>query len=433
MALNITTPWKSLILMIHILILSFVLALFPKDGLAESKFLIKPMISAKAEYDSNFYKTEDDERGVYTYIIEPGGMFEMNKNKSDLFLSYIMSARFYDDKSDVPEGETAADENNYVGHTVVLESNFFATKRLALGLHNNLMYSRVPTEYDKMSNKLGMEKNLANELTPRVKYEYNNKFATALSYTRGDIRYSETDINDTVENKWDFDLLYRPRKPITFDLDYQHWDREWPEVDGQSYTSDQAQLIFQREFRSITFLFGAGYQIRKYEAPNVDNEKDDDTITYEASITYPATIKKGDFLTADTHYYISAFRGLSQLTSYYETFIENSFTASVGHIFSELISAKLTGHYNASDYIRSDEEEGSHGKDRKDNTYDISLDIGWLISKYMKLSLVGGLEKRSSNLEGYDYDNTYIMIDFAFNEDFKSKGIFRNEASFYLR
>ena len=94
----------------------------PVIGSAAPIITIRPMITVGGRLDSNFYKTENNEREVYTYFLRPGIQLGIQTAKSKINFNYTLDAYFYDDKSVVPVGEHPADDENYVGHYAVLDA-----------------------------------------------------------------------------------------------------------------------------------------------------------------------------------------------------------------------------------------------------------------------------------------------------------------------
>ena len=82
------------------------------------------MMTVSGQLDSNFYKTESDEREVYTYVVRPGVQIGLTTAKSKVSFSYTLDAYFYDEKSAVPIGAQPADEEDYAGHWANLDTSY---------------------------------------------------------------------------------------------------------------------------------------------------------------------------------------------------------------------------------------------------------------------------------------------------------------------
>lgn len=118
----------------------------------KTRFIIKPRISAGARLESNYFLTENDERGVYTFLIQPGFRFGVEKPKLTVNLDYTAEIYFYRDMHDIDSGQQKADDLNYVGHLAALQIAYALTPRLMLNLNDAFYLSRYPAAYDRLSN-----------------------------------------------------------------------------------------------------------------------------------------------------------------------------------------------------------------------------------------------------------------------------------------
>ena len=78
-----------------ILMSLFFISFFPVVGLAEPVFTIEPTATVSGQLDSNFYKTENNEEEVYTYLLQPGIQLGAATAKSKLDFIYTLDAYFY--------------------------------------------------------------------------------------------------------------------------------------------------------------------------------------------------------------------------------------------------------------------------------------------------------------------------------------------------
>jgi hypothetical protein len=79
-----------------------------------------------------------------------------------------------------------------------------------------------------------------------------------------------------------------------------------------------------------------------------------------------------------------------------------------GYRFTELIEASAKAQYQNSDYDRSPEN---------DDTYLLSGKLGYKPLDYLTLGIEGGYETRDSNLDGFDYKNTFVLFTLAVDYD----------------
>jgi hypothetical protein len=376
-------------------------AVFPLKTFAASKFNIIPKISAAWEMDSNFYLAQENEREVYTYIIRPGFRAEFETAKSALMLDYTLDAYYYDDRDPVPPGERPSDEEDYTGHTFTGEAKYQAFTRMLLGLNASSYITRDPGQSDDFSNSISRDKYTVNRITPFIVYDFGRKFSARLGYAHEDLDYSPEDREDSEENRGTFDLVYNFTPKNSLDLEFQHWKKEY---DGPTsdYTSNQAKLIFRRQFKNFKISAGAGYQNRNFDDSSLD---DLDEFTYNLNL-------EGGGLIANRRSYISfnVEQNLNdQIASGDNYYLATRFILSGGHEFSR----KLLGHTEAS-YMIADYQLD----DRKDNIYGFLGRISYKLARWMIFSVEGGIENRDSNFEGRDYDNTYFSLTLDFAYDF---------------
>ena len=388
---------------ILLILLSTIVAatVFPIKVYSASKFNIIPKISAAWEMDSNFYLAQDREREVYTYIVRPGFRAEFEAAKSYLMLDYTLDAYYYDDRDPVLPEETPSDEENYTGHTFSGQAKYQAFNRLLLGVDASSYITRDPGQSDTFSNTISRDKYTINRITPFVVYDFGHKFSARVGYGHEDLDYSPEDREDSKENRGMFDLIYNFTPKNSLDFEFQHWEKKY---DGPTsdYTSNQAKLIFRRQFKNFKISVGAGYQNRNFDDPGLD---DLDAFTYNLSLD-------GGALIANRRSYVSfeVEQNLNdQIASGNNYYIATRFILSGGHEFS----SKLLGHAEAS-YMIADYQLN----DRKDNIYDFLGRISYKFARWMIFSVEGGIENRDSNFEGRDYDNTYFSLTLDFAYDF---------------
>jgi len=385
----------------------FFISFFPVMGSAEPVFTIEPTATVSSRLDSNFYKTENNEREVYTYLLQPGIQFGVETAKSKVDFIYTMDFYYYDDKSDVPVGDDPAKDENYIGHYAVLDASNTITDRLTLGLKDAFYRTQRADQYDDLTDSTERREHNVNRLTPRIYYDFGDRFSMGLRYRRQDIDYDDSSISDSVEHRGVFDLIYNPSRVTTLDLDYQHWRQNYDQ--GVSdYTSNQLRLIFQKRYKYFSFDAGGGYHKRHFEDPGLE---EGDIFYYKVAIggQNPPSfgigprIYESDSLEIKSHIYFDAERNFNNLGGFRT---ENRFTLSLGHLFLEKIKGELKGYYITSDY---------ENISRKDDTYGISGSIRYLINDRWNLLFITGITDRDSNVVGNSYENVYLTLNLEFS------------------
>jgi polysaccharide biosynthesis protein VpsM len=400
-----------------LLLLVFLLAANFSIGLAATTITIKPMVTLTGHYDDNFYKDEDIERDVYTYVVRPGVQIGIDTAKSRTDFSYTLDRYYYNDLSDSSTGEDSAETENYFGHFAYLDTRYVLTERLTLGLRDSFYYTRRVDRYDEYSDSSGRERHWVNRITPRIYYELEDRFAAGLRYRRQDIDYEISDRLDSVEHRFLGDLLYNPSRTKTFDLNYSYWT--YDQVDDESdYTSNQIGLAFQQRYKYFTFEAGAGYHWRNYFEPEVS---DGDTMTWRFAVggQKPPSYEIGrraldtEAIGISSHIFFDYERNFNTLGSFRT---DDRFTLSLGHLFWEKIKLILRGYYQLSDYedFTGTTDDGDT-KTREDDVYGISASIKYLLMDQWHISLTAGHTDRDSNVSGYSYDNNFVTLDLEFS------------------
>ncbi len=371
-------------------------------------FDIKPKVSFDWRTDSNYWKSETDEREVFTYLIRPGVDFSMKTAKSEVVLNYTLDAHLYDDRDPVPPGQQSVEDDDFIGHTGRFKGKYQLFDRLLLVLEDSLLLSRDPAMTDALSNETDRNKYLINQVTPGVFYEFLPRFTLGVRYRNTIENYLTGDPEiypDATENRGMLDLIYSFSRTASLDLDYQHWKRDYDGTSTSNYTSDQVKLVFRKQSRYYAFEAGLGYQNRRFDDPALE---DISTPAYRLGITmkYPSSEAPRSYLSAFAE---SNFNDQGLDNTYYRAY---RFTLKAGHTFLERILTDLGGYYQISDF---------EFEDRKDNLYDISGSIGYRFLDWLTFSVAGGYERRTSDQPIQQYDNRYFIARLQFAYSLGSK------------
>lgn len=410
-----------------------------------AKIEIKPMITASAEYDSNFYRTEGNERAVDTYTVKPGVRLGTSTERSSLFVSYKLEAFWYNDRDSVPEGERKASNSDYLGHLFVLDGAYDATDRLTVGLKDDFTISQVPTESDRLAPRVDRETYLVNTLRPWISYDFSPKWFAMLDYHWNIVDYEERDFDDSQAHGPRFKLTYRPSRTLTLDFVYDYFNRKWS--DDREYNSNRARLGFEKLYNYLSFGGWAGYHDRSYDDPTPSEDArlgSDSTVPFAGYITWQnpsramGTSGFGDgFLLANSYANLSGGRDYPNLTFFRDNYTYDYIMLVLGaSVWNQRIPLYLKGEYGVRDFERWTGLNTS-GQEviRRDDLYEIRAGIGYWITKKKQwlLSFSLGRETQDSNLVGFNWDNDYAMLKLRWNYDLASRGIFRNLGDYIYR
>jgi len=394
---------KSLIL---VTVISLFLT-FPVLAQAQGKITINPLITTSWQVDSNYYKAQIGEREVYTYLLQPGIILGYETAKSVILLNYTLDAYYYDDQDPVPAGQTATDENDFVGHTINLSAATKPFDRLTLGLDESFIKTRDPGASDIFNNEVDRDKYFINRLTPRILYEFENRFSLQFRYNNTETDYDPANREDSTENRGMFDVIYNLSRTSSLDLEYQQWNRDY-DLTTSDYDSDQFKLIFRKQFKYFSIEAGGGYHEREFDAPTL---ADLDVFTYRVAFIgqmppAPDEPRSNIAFIAEQN-----FNDSGTGENYFESL---RLTLSAGHVFMEKIKANLMSYYQSSPYERSTSLSPT-GALRDDDTFHIEAGIGYMFTDWLTFGINGGYEDRESNVTNFDYDNKFFMAKLEFN------------------
>jgi len=375
------------------------------------KFILKPKLAAKWQTDSNYHKAETTKREVYTYLVQPGLEFGYETAKSLISLDYTLDAHYYEDQDDVPAGETKAEEDDFVGHTLAFQARTKPFDRLMLGLDNSFYKTRDPAQSDALGNTVARDKYSINRLTPLIFYEFEGRFSLGLRYRNTQTDYDLSTNEDSTEHRGMIDLIYNFSETASLGLQYQRWDMDY-DLTTSDYTSDKVMLILKKQFKNFSFEAGGGYHERDFDDAALESF---DTPSYRVAVLWgnvPENPRSTFSIIAERDYN-DAGTGDSYFTAH-------KVKLNASHIFLEKIKVEVSGSYQNSDYERTTGTTPAGTTElRDDDTYKIDGSIGYLFTDMLTFSIGSGYEDRDSNLSGKDYDNTTIWarLDFAYDFD----------------
>ncbi len=400
---------------IYLLAVIVLIYYFPAAGQAVDKFTVKPKISASWKADSNYYKAETNEREVYTYLVKPGIEFGYQTAKSRILLDYTLDVHWYDDQDPVPAGQTASDQNDFTGHTGTLFARTQPSDRLTLGLDDMFTRTRDPASADIRSNDNTRDKYYINQVTPLIIYKFGPIFSTELRYKNTETNYKTAAREDSTEHRGILDLVYNFTRLTSLDLQYQLWERDYSGTTS-TFTSNQVKLILRKQFKYFTLEAGGGYHNRDFDNPGL-NDSDTFAIHFEIKgQNPPAPEPRRSYIS------LAVERNFNDAGEGQQYFVATQFTLTAGHLFLEKLPLGIKAMYQNTDYETTTGLTPAGTTElRDDDRYELSGNLGYIITDWLQFYVAAGYENRDSNLAGSDYTNKYFMVSLNFGYELGSR------------
>ncbi len=395
--------YYNFVLMVMALLFAFSM------DIAYAKIQLKPMITVTVQRDSNFYRTEVNEREVYSYGVNPSINLESKSKKTSVSVNYGFTYNWYDykDAALTPE-QTARDKDNFTAHDFTFHGDYSITPKMAAGLGASYNKTIDEAHGDDLSNSLDRREYDIYRLAPRFKWAMGKKkHSVELGYNYTNIDYAEEQYEDSTENRFKVDLNYNWTPYHKSDLQYQYWQTGYSgglgEDRASDYQANQIQLLHNIQFKHWSLEAGIGYQLRTFD----DNSMDDldgvvGSLSVESGDLFELLGKKA-VVTANIQRNLNATDGGEGY------FTADRLTCTVGYNIIAGLESRFEGVWQRSNY-----ENGTFDG-REDDRYDFSGIFGYKW-RWLTAEIKGGYEWRDSNwdrgqapnYEGYDFDNTYI-------------------------
>ncbi len=393
-----------LLILQYSLLFCLMIGFTSQSAFSQGRMVIKPILELGWRMDSNFNKAATNEKEVYTYNVKPGFSLGYTTDKSIVALDYFANVFRYDDQDTIPAGQKGSDAFDYVGHNALLRAQTQASDRVLLGMENQLLKSSDPANADANSNAVDRYKYTLNRFTPRLLYNFGDKYGLGLRYTNLIMNYSDDGPGQgesSTENRGGVSLFYYFTPETSFDLNYQVWTRDYDKLTSD-YDSQQIMVNVKHQLNYFTVGAGVGYQTRDFDTavPSGDIENavwelslrgqnpPDAAATPKSSVSLALSNKLNDLGAGDAYYKV--------------TRLDAKFT----YLVMEKINLILAGWYQNSDYETST---------REDDRWLLSLGADYLVNDFFTVGLVGGKEERDSNTAGFDFDNDYVMLNLKFH------------------
>ena len=358
---------------------------------AQNNVKSKLLLNLGVQYDSNFYYLPVNERGVTTYLVQPGIELGYETGKSEIAFHYMLDANYYDESG----------EDDFYGHTASLMGDFQLSDRFSFNLSDDFVKTRNSTGLDDLGNIRTREKYSQNRLRAMFSLDFEPKFTTKFGYQNWITDYEDDFSIDSKGNQGIFDLIYHLNSSTSLDLEYHYWSMDY---DGliSDYTSNQLSLVARKEWRIVSLEAAVGYQNREFDVAGQD---DIDVVPYRFTLNGRSSSGKSRFsLSAEQNFNFLDTSGLID-QGYYKA---NRFSLRFDHDLTDKVTVGVNGYFQNSDYVDST---------RDDDIYNIMADINYQIRDRLALYFSAVYENRDSTRPLEEYDNTEVMGQLRFSHD----------------
>ncbi|MBU1344817.1 MAG: outer membrane beta-barrel protein [Proteobacteria bacterium] len=384
--------------------------LFSTGATAGDKLIIKPVIDTAYMIDTNFYRSAANERTVSTLTVSPGMEFGYRTEKSKVSAKGFLNITRYDDLDSVPAGMTSSDDNDYIGHNLMLSADTVLFTRITAGLDDTWINTRNPSERDEFDNFIDINEYAINRVRPWVKYKISDRFSAGLELNNTSIDYAADIEEDSSQSGGKANLYYELSKFTTIDLEYSLWEMDY-DLTSSDYTSTEYKMNFSSKFQYFKLAGGLGYHERQFDQAGL---KDLDTISWHFSIKgqNPPDLEAGE--RPRSYMSLSFAQNFNNTGNGNEYYRADRITLLLGHLFLEKLDTKIETYFQKSAY-----EDDLQNRD--DDTYALSGSVAYFVNEWVTLTLKSGIESRDSSVAANDYDNAFVLFKFTFNYDLGSK------------
>ncbi len=393
---------KHVFTAIYLLVSCFV---FAEKG--QSKINIQTMVTTGWEYNSNFWRTPDDEVTVDTYTLQPGVFVGYETAKSKIEADFTLMPFWYSDRDTPPPDVGNASEDDFVGFHGKLIADTQATDQLSIGLNDTIYRTRNPEKSDIFSDSVSRDLYTINRFTPYLYYDLGKKFGLGLKYRNVYTDYSDGDSEGSKENRGILNFYYNFNKLSSVFLSYNLWGRDY-DLNTPNYLSNKLTLNYVRQVHYFSIDVGGGYHHRSFDE---DRRDDLDLFAWHVIIkgqkpAAPAKNPRG-------HMRLALRQDYNDAGTDDQYYIATQLDAELGYVFMKKIHTTLKVYYQNSDYQNDP-------RNQDDDTYSISGLIEYQFWKHGKINFELGYKDRESNVAGNDYDDTFAAITLNFGYDFDS-------------
>lgn len=366
---------------------------------AQSEVIINPKIETSLRYDTNYWKAEQSEAAVLTSIARPGIELGYKTAKSRINFDATVDFFKYDDLDTVAPGVREAADDDYVGFTGRFDAKTLVTGRLALGLSEELLSTRDAAQSDPADNSVDRRQFMQNRLTPKLYYDFGNKFDSEIKYRNSEISYKDEG-EDSSENRGIFDLNYNLNKLSKVYLNYQAWAMDYA-ASSTDYLSNKVTVNYDRQFNYFILSGGGGYHKRTFDNRADGQESLDDLDLFSWNLTISGQNPQFPAAQPRSRIVLSLSQDLNTVGTGDEYFTATTVGLEVGYLFLHKLDTSINIQLQNSDYEESVDN-------RQDDTWTVSGRVQYPLLRDLNLAFEAGYENRDSNITGKSYDDVFL-------------------------
>ncbi|WP_373974923.1 outer membrane beta-barrel protein [Chitinibacter sp. SCUT-21] len=352
-------------------------------------FYVYPMLGVSFGYDDNITRAADNEISSAGTLIAPSIVADLANNGDRYVVGYNgRFVRYFDSKSnntDSNELQFQA-QNNYSAR---LSSVVFANVIQAEDqVGSTDSRSKSPDEYRQYMIR-GLIGYGAQDATGRIEADatfinkdyLNNRQTTA------------SQDQETLALSGRFFYRIAPKTRLLLEARYQDINYD---VRPEQQNSDEYRLYAGANWDADAYFLGTvklGMQSKDFDDPT---KKDFRGFSYEAMLRFmPRTYSSLD---------LTATRTTSESTGLGDYLLEDIFSLTWNHAWSNFISSRATASYTMSDYV---------GSIRNDDTLNMALGLDYKVTRWLKTGAEIRFENRDSNIRTENYDRAIYMLNFS--------------------
>jgi hypothetical protein len=206
-------------------------------------------------------------------------------------------------------------------------------------------------------------------------------------------QFTETQDKDTLALSGRFFYRIAPKTRLLFEARYQDFSYD---VNPERQDSTEYRLFTGADWDADAYFKGSlklGILSKNFD----DDRKDDFTgFSYEALVRFlPRTYSRIDF---------TATRTTSESTGFADYLVDDIFSISWDHAWSNYVNTRASAGYTMSDY---------KGTPREDDTVNMLIGIDYKWTRWLKAGAEIRYENRDSNFQNESFNRTIYMLNFA--------------------